>query len=91
MLSDAVAPDEGVAQHVDIVLRPPDRAAIRCGGSRRRRARPRRRSPRGGSGRFFALMLAKLWMPLLSLGWYWYALLFVLAGILPVYKVLRSK
>lgn len=40
---------------------------------------------------FFALMLAKLWMPLLSLGWYWYALLFVLAGILPVYKVLRSK
>lgn len=36
----------------------------------------------------FVLMLAKLWRPLLSLDWYWYALIAVLAGIKPVYKVL---
>ena len=40
---------------------------------------------------FFALLLAKLWMPLLSLDWYWYALLVVLAAILPMVKVLKSK
>jgi len=40
---------------------------------------------------FFALLLAKLWMPLLSLDWYWYALVFVLTAIWLVAKVLRSK
>ena len=36
---------------------------------------------------FFALFLAKLFTPLLSLDWYWYALLFVLAAIIPLSKV----
>jgi len=35
----------------------------------------------------FALMLAKLWEPLLSLDWYWYAAIFILAAILPMSKV----
>ena len=35
----------------------------------------------------FVLMIAKLWSPLLSLDWYWYALIAVFAGIKPVYKV----
>jgi hypothetical protein len=39
---------------------------------------------------FFTLMLAKLWAPLLSLEWYWYALVFVLAGIKPIYDVFKS-
>jgi len=39
---------------------------------------------------FFTLMLAKLWAPLLSLEWYWYALVFVLAGIKPTYDVFKS-
>ena len=30
---------------------------------------------------FFALLLAKLWLPLLSLDWYWYALVFVITAI----------
>jgi len=37
----------------------------------------------------FILMLAKLWEPLLSLGWYWYAIIAVLAAIKPISKVLR--
>jgi len=36
----------------------------------------------------FTLMLAKLWPPLLSLEWYWYAVIFVLAAIIPMSKVL---
>ncbi len=40
---------------------------------------------------FFALLLAKLWVPLLALDWYWYALLFVLAAIKPVAKVCGCK
>ena len=40
---------------------------------------------------FFALLLAKLWPPLMSLDWQWYALVFVLAGILPTYDVFKSK
>ena len=40
---------------------------------------------------FFTLMLAKLWAPLLSLEWYWYALVFVLAGIKPTFDVFKSK
>jgi hypothetical protein len=35
-----------------------------------------------------ALMMARLWPPLLSLDWYWYALIFVLAAIRPLYKTL---
>jgi hypothetical protein len=34
----------------------------------------------------FILMIAKLWKPLLSLDWYWYGLIFLLAAIRPVYK-----
>ncbi len=36
------------------------------------------------------LMIAKLWQPLLSLDWYWYAVIFVLAAIKPVYKALKK-
>lgn len=36
----------------------------------------------------FALLLAKLWQPILSLEWYWYALIIVLAVIRPGLKVL---
>ena len=35
----------------------------------------------------FVLMLAKLWEPLLSLDWYWYALIAVLAAVKPMLKV----
>jgi hypothetical protein len=35
----------------------------------------------------FVLMLAILWPPLLSLEWYWYGLVFVIAAIKPLYKV----
>ena len=38
---------------------------------------------------FFALLVAKLWSPILSLEWYWYALIFVLAVLKPAYKMLR--
>ena len=37
----------------------------------------------------FALMLAKLWTPLLGLNWYWYALIFVIAAIIPLAKVFK--
>ena len=36
-----------------------------------------------------ALMIAKLWQPLLSLDWYWYGVIFVLAAIKPVYNELK--
>ena len=36
----------------------------------------------------FALMIAKLWSPILSLEWYWYAAIFILAMIKPVAKAL---
>ena len=35
----------------------------------------------------FTLLLAKLWSPLLSLDWYWYVLIFVLAMIKLLFKV----
>jgi len=38
----------------------------------------------------FVLMIAKLWQPLLTLDWYWYAVIFVLAAIKPVYNVLKK-
>ena len=37
----------------------------------------------------FVLTLAKLWTPLLSLDWYWYALVFVLASLKPAMKIFR--
>ncbi len=37
----------------------------------------------------FALMVAKLWEPLLSLDWYWYAIIFVLAAIKPAYDAFK--
>lgn len=39
----------------------------------------------------FVLMIAKLWTPLLSLDWYWYALIFVLAAIKPMSKAICKK
>ena len=36
------------------------------------------------------LMIAKLWQPLLSLDQYWYAVIFVLAVIKPVYNELKK-
>ncbi|MEA1912638.1 MAG: hypothetical protein U9N06_02225 [candidate division WOR-3 bacterium] len=38
----------------------------------------------------FILMVAKLWKPLLSLDWYYYVMIFVLAAIKPAYKALRK-
>ncbi len=35
----------------------------------------------------FTLLLAKIWIPLLSLDWYWYALIFVLAMTKLFFKV----
>ena len=37
-----------------------------------------------------ALMIAKLWAPLLSLDWYWYAVIFVVAAIKPAYNVFKK-
>ena len=34
----------------------------------------------------FILMIAKLWTPLLSLDWYWYAIIGILAAIKPLVK-----
>jgi uncharacterized membrane protein len=36
----------------------------------------------------FILMLAKLWQPLLSLDWYWYGIIFLLAAIRPFRKAM---
>ena len=35
----------------------------------------------------FILIIAKFWKPLLSLDWYWYGVIFVLAMIKPIYKM----
>ncbi|MBU0627929.1 MAG: hypothetical protein KKC75_01960 [Nanoarchaeota archaeon] len=35
----------------------------------------------------FALMLAKLWMPILSLDWYWYLIIVLAASIKPATKI----
>ena len=37
----------------------------------------------------FTLFLVKLWPPLHSLEWYWYAVLFLLAMIRPLRKMLK--
>jgi hypothetical protein len=38
----------------------------------------------------FILMIAKIWEPLLSLDWYWYALIFILAAIKPLNTFLKK-
>ncbi|MBW6442544.1 hypothetical protein K0A97_02045 [Patescibacteria group bacterium] len=38
----------------------------------------------------FTLMVAKLWNPILSLEWYWYALVFVIAAVIPSSKMLKK-
>lgn len=43
------------------------------------------------SAAVFALMLAKLWPPLLSLEWYWYGLLGALFMARPLQKVLEPE
>jgi hypothetical protein len=35
----------------------------------------------------FILTIAKLWTPLLSLNWYWYGIIFLLAATKPIYKI----
>ena len=35
----------------------------------------------------FALMIAKLWLPILSLEWYWYLALALLAAVKPMMNV----
>ena len=37
----------------------------------------------------FALMIAKLWMPILNLEWYWYLVIFIIAAIKPFYKMFK--
>ena len=39
----------------------------------------------------FILMIAKLWTPILSLEWYWYLIIAVLAAIMPVMKMFGNK
>ena len=39
----------------------------------------------------FILMVAKLWEPILSLAWYWYLIIAVLAAIKPVAKMLAKQ
>ncbi len=39
---------------------------------------------------FFALMLAKVWAPVLSLEWYWYAVLFIVFALKPVYSAFKK-
>jgi len=39
----------------------------------------------------FALLIAKLWAPLLALQWYWYLLIGILAAIRPMYKIFKKE
>lgn len=38
----------------------------------------------------FILMIAKLWQPLLSLAWYWYLIIGILAAINPVMVLFKK-
>lgn len=38
----------------------------------------------------FVLMVAKLWEPLLSLDWYWYLIIAILAAIKPASKIFKK-
>ena len=35
----------------------------------------------------FALLIAKWWPPLLSLDWYWYLVIAIVASIIPMYRM----
>ena len=37
----------------------------------------------------FTLMIAKLWEPILSLEWYWYMIIFIVAAVKPILRVVR--
>jgi len=37
----------------------------------------------------FALMIAKLWMPILNLEWYWYLAIFIITAARPFYRIFR--
>lgn len=39
----------------------------------------------------FILMVAKLWPPLLSLDWHWYALIMILAALQPLRIIFRKN
>ncbi len=39
---------------------------------------------------FFALMIAKVWNPILSLEWYWYAVLFIIFALKPLYSTFKK-
>lgn len=38
----------------------------------------------------FALMVAKLWAPILSLDWYWYLVIVIVVSIKPFYDMFMS-
>jgi len=38
----------------------------------------------------FALMIVKLWMPIVTLDWYWYAIIFILASARTAFKLYRK-
>ncbi len=38
----------------------------------------------------FALMVAKLWQPILSLDWYWYAVMFIAFAIRPCITMFKK-
>ena len=38
----------------------------------------------------FALLIAKVWMPILNLDWYWYLAIFLIFAIKSVFKTLRK-
>jgi hypothetical protein len=38
----------------------------------------------------FTLMVAKLWSPILTLRWYWYGLIFIIAAIKPCMKMFNK-
>jgi hypothetical protein len=39
----------------------------------------------------FALMIARLWQPIISLQWYWYLVIAVLASIKPMMLLCKKK
>lgn len=39
----------------------------------------------------FTLMLARIWAPILSLEWHWYAAIFLIALVIPAYKMFKAN
>lgn len=39
----------------------------------------------------FILMIAKLWTPLLTMEWYWYLIISLIATIRPIYQILKHS